>query len=142
MEPGVCEGSRSHLAYSAGTHKNRESVIGAGMFPVLVQSLNRDGETAAEAAWALCNMANGDQKCKDAVLQAGTVTVRLVFCDSKRRLCVKIHGIHQCTACTQTRSLGFTSSQCLLRIHQLTTSAMRQCRTVCAHLLRICDMMV
>ncbi len=70
------------------------------MLPVLVQSLNRDGETAAEAAWALCNMANGDQKCKDAVLQAGTVTVRLVFCDSKRAaVCedtrhTSVHSMH------------------------------------------------
>ncbi len=74
-------GAIRHIAQ--GTHENRESVIAACVLPVLVQSLDRDREIAAEAAWALCNMASGDQKCKDAVLQAGTVTVRLIFCDSK-----------------------------------------------------------
>ena len=80
-------GAIRHMAQ--GTHENIESVIAAGMLPVLVQSLERDPETAAEAAWALCNMANGHQKCKDAVLQAGTVTVHLMFHNSRRLLCTK-----------------------------------------------------
>lgn len=110
-DPALCSsyataaGAIRHMAQ--GTHENRESVIAAGVLPVLVQSLERDPETAAEAAWALCSMANGHQKCKDAVLQAGTVTVHLLLCDTGRLLCMKVHSTFQCTACTQTRSLGF-----------------------------------
>lgn len=80
--PLVIQGDSVHVQ-----HKKANALI-AGALPLLLAMLE-DPDPAwyvrgcVRAAGAIRHIAQGTHECKDAVLQAGTVTVRLIFCDSK-----------------------------------------------------------
>lgn len=64
-------GAVRHMTH--GTQQNKDAVVAAGALPALVEMLYEHEDTAAEAAWALCNITDGHEKYKAAVLQAGMV---------------------------------------------------------------------